>query len=204
MTDDEYLKQGEKALETNIALANAIIDTFPDSLRAAVRNMMDGPLGEQFVMAPASTRKEFHYAFPCGLLAHSLSVVKNAVKIAEALAPGRYPRWKVMFVALFHDLGKAGTVGNPYYQQVTEAWKRERGEYYNISKEEWMPTSEKSIFILQQHGIDLDHETYLAIRLSDGAGPVENKPYDFRTPLLALIVHWADHFTTIMEKEELA
>lgn len=202
MTEEEYWKQGSEKLEAHLDMVKAIIATFPEPRQTQVLKMMDGVQGEQFMTSPASTRRKFHYAFPGGLVAHSLNVVKYAVKLAETLAPGRWPVHKVMFCALFHDLGKSGSPGKPFYVQVKEKWKRDKGEFYELSFDEFMPNAEKSLYILQLHGITLDHEETVAIRLNDGMGPGENKPYEFREPDLALVVHWADHWASRQEKHE--
>lgn len=201
-TEDEYWRQGSERLEEYVTMVNAIVDTFPEPRRSQVQKMLDGPMGEQFMTSPASTRRAHHYAFPGGLVAHSLNVVKYAVKLAETLAPGRWTKPQLMFCALFHDLGKAGSPGKPYYVQTAEDWKRKRGEYYDISNEEYMPNAEKSLFVLQLHGVTVTHEEAVAIRLNDGMAPVENKPYSFREPDLALIIHWADHWASKLEKQE--
>jgi hypothetical protein len=202
MTDDEYLKQGEARVEEYLTMVNSIIDLMPEPRRSQVKKMMDGPMGEQFMTAPASTKRKFHYAFPCGLVAHSLNVVRNAWKIADALWPNRWPKWQIAFVALFHDLGKAGSPGKPYYvQQKDEYWRR-KGEFYEVSQEEYMPNAEKSLYVLQLHGVTLTHEETVAIRLNDGMGPEENRGYEFREPDLALVTHWADHASMRMEKAE--
>ncbi|HEU5118650.1 MAG TPA: HD domain-containing protein [Isosphaeraceae bacterium] len=200
LTDEEYWKQGTDRLEEYHAAVETIIAAFPEPRRTKVREMMAGPIGEQFMIAPASTRRSFHNAFPCGLVAHSLSVVKYAVQLAKTLAPGRWPPWKVMFVALFHDLGKAGSPGKPYYVQTKDDWKRKKDEFYDVSKEEYMPNSEKSLYLMQLHGIVLDHEETAAIRLNDGAGAKGNEQWAFNEPDLALIVHWADHWASKQEK----
>jgi hypothetical protein len=201
-TEEEYLNQGIEKLDTYVALMNAIVGSLPEPKRSQVQKMMDGPLGEQFISAPASTRRAFHYAFAGGLLAHSLNVVKYAVQLAETLAPLRWPKWKVMFCALFHDLGKAGSPGKPYYTPTKERWKRERGEYFDVSKEEFMPNAEKSLYNLQASGVTLDWEETVAIRLNDGMGSESNREYSFHEPDLALIVHWADHWAMRQEKQE--
>ena len=201
MTDEEYWKQGTDRLEEMSAAVDAIVEILPEPRRAQVRKMLDGPVGEQFFMAPASSRRAFHNCFPGGLVSHSLGVAQNAVKIAEALWPGRWPRWKLLFCGLFHDLGKAGPAGRPYYLPTTEEWKRKKGEFYDLNQVEWQPSSERGLFVLQEEGVVLDHEETMAIRLNDGAGPAENKPYSFRTPTLALVVHWADHAKSVDEKE---
>jgi len=201
-TDDEYWKQGTDKLETYLAMVNAIIESLPEPRRAQVKAMMDGPMGEQFMTSPASTRRAFHYAFPCGLVAHSLNVVQYAVKFAETLAPGRWPKWKVAFCALFHDLGKAGSPGKPYYIQTKEDWKRKKGEFYDVNKEEFMPNAEKSLYVLQLHGVVLDWEETCSIRLNDGMGSESNREYSFNEPDLALVIHWADHWASRQEKAE--
>lgn len=201
-TDEEYWKQGTDKLEEYHDMVASIIATFPEPRRSQVTKMMDGAIGEQFMTSPASTRRAFHYAFPCGLVAHSLNVVKQAVKLAEAMAPGRWPKEKVMFCALFHDLGKAGSPGKPYYIPQKDEWKAKRGESYEVSKDEYMPNAEKSLYLLQLHGVTVDHEETVAIRLNDGMGSDSNREYSFKEPDLALIIHWADHWASRVEKLE--
>lgn len=201
-TDEEYWKQGTDKLEEYHDMVASIIATFPEPRRSQVTKMMDGSIGEQFMTSPASTRRAFHYAFPCGLVAHSLNVVKQAVKLAEAMAPGRWPKEKIMFCALFHDLGKAGSPGKPYYITNKDEWKRKKGEAYEVSKDEYMPNAEKSLYLLQLHGVTVDHEEAVAIRLNDGMGSESNREYSFKEPDLALIIHWADHWASRQEKLE--
>lgn len=201
-TEEEYLNQGIEQLDAYVALMNSIIDSLPEPKKSQVQKMMDGPLGEQFISAPASTRRAFHYAFAGGLLAHSLNVVRYAVQFAETFARGRWPKWKVAFCALFHDLGKAGSPGKPYYVPTKEDWKRKKGEYYDVCKDEWMPNAEKSLYNLQLHGVTLDWEETVAIRLNDGMGSESNREYSFNEPDLALIIHWADHWASRQEKQE--
>lgn len=200
LSADDYWNQGTRKLEQYHAAVSAIVDSFPEPRRSAVRNMLDGLLGEQFMVAPASTRRAYHNAYPCGLVAHSLTVATNAVKIAAALAPSRWSTQQLMFCGLFHDFGKAGSPGSPYYLPTKEDWKRRNEEYYDVSSVEWMPNSEKSVWLLQSHGVVLTHEEYAAIRLNDGMGPAENKPWSFREPDLALVVHWADHWAMRSEQ----
>lgn len=201
-TPEEYWKQGTDKLEEYHAMVNSIISILPEPRKSQVQAMMDGPVGEQFMMSPASTRRGFHYAFPCGLVAHSLNVVKYAMKIADAIAPDRWPKWKIMFCALFHDLGKAGSPGKPYYTLTSEQWKVKKEECYDVSKEEFMPNAEKSLYVLQLHGVVLDYEETVAIRLNDGMGSESNREYSFNEPDLALVIHWADHWASRQEKQE--
>lgn len=197
---EEYWNQGNARLEIYHKAVASSIAKFDEPRRSAVKAMFDGPMGEQFMTAPASTRRSYHNAFPCGLVSHSLGVATATIKIAEALAPGRWPTSRLLFVGLFHDFGKAGTPGNPYYLDVQEDWKRRREEYYEVSTRHWMPNAELGLWNMMSHGVSLDHEEYAAIRLNDGPGAPENKLWDFRTPVLAQIVHWADAWTMEIEK----
>jgi len=202
LSHEEYWNSGKKNLDFMVETLDDLIATFPEPRRDLVRKMIDGPLGEQFMTAPASTRRAYHNAFPCGLLAHSLNVVRNALKISEALAPGRWPKHKLIFCALFHDLGKSGSVGKPYYLPTKEDWKMRKEQYWDVSQEEYMPNAEKSLFLLQQHGIVVDHEESVAIRWNDGPGANGNGQYNFHEPDLALIIHWADFWSSNQEKLE--
>lgn len=201
-SEDEYWRQGTEKIEHYFEMVNSIISLLPEPKQARVREMMDGPVGEQFMTAPASTRRMFHYAFPAGLVAHSLNVVKYAVKLADTLCPDRWPRWKVMFCALFHDLGKAGPPGKPYYIQTKDEWKRKKQEFYDVTRDEFIPNAEGSLFIFQLYGVVLDYEEMAAIRLNDGAGARGNEQWAFREPDLALVIHWADHWASNQEKAE--
>jgi hypothetical protein len=205
LTHDEYWRLGSDRLEYMHGKVSKLISMFPSGRRELVQAMMDGPIGVQFMSAPASTRRAYHNAFPCGLVAHSLNVVAYALKLTETLAPHQWLDHKVVFCALFHDLGKAGSPGRPYYVPTAEDWKARKGEYWDVSKHadaEFMPNAEKSLFTLQQHGIVLDHEETVAIRWNDGPGASGNGQYAFHEPDLALIIHWADFWSSKREKSE--
>lgn len=202
LTHEEYWKLGTDRLGSMDTALSELIWTFPSPRKELVEKMMRGPIGEQFMTAPASTRRAFHNAFPCGLLAHSLNVVKNALKLSETLAPKRWPQHKVIFCALFHDLGKAGFPGKPYYIPTKDDWKTRKNEFWDVSKDEFMPNAERSLFTLQQHGIQVDYEESVAIRWNDGPGAPGNSEYAFHEPDLALIIHWADFWSSKQEKSE--
>jgi len=202
MTADEYWSQGTRRLDEYHRAVTNIVDGFPEPRRARVRAMLDGPMGEQFMTAPASTRRAHHNAYPCGLVAHSLTVVTNVLKIAQALAPGRWALPTLTFCGLFHDFGKAGSPGLEYYREVNEEWKRKRGEFYEVNPNcPHMDVSQRTLFTLQQQGITLDHDEYLALMLADGQYVDRNKDYRLKEPHLAVIVHMGDLWTTLQEKQ---
>lgn len=185
----------------NAELILSFIETFPEPRKSQVEAMFKGKVGDFYFSAPASSREEYHYCFPGGLAAHSLNLLRNLNKLAKAMYPGRWPDHKLIFVALFHDLGKAGDGESEHYIPNPSDWHRSKGMLYEINKKcVYMPTSELGLFVLQKHGIALDHEEYLAIRLNDGQYVPENKGYSMKEPELALLVHWADMAATKMEK----
>jgi hypothetical protein len=179
---------------------NTLVSIMPDDRCKQVKKMMEN-LPEYFT-APASSKLEFHSCYPGGLLVHSLNVVKNLRKISETLCPGKYSDATVAFVGLFHDLGKAGDGNEPMYVPNPSEWHREKlGAMYEINKNlQFMPNSERGLYVLQKFGVQVTDEEYLAIRLNDGQYPPENKPYGMREPDLALLTHWADLWSCKQEK----
>lgn len=169
--------------------------------RSLVRKMMDGPVGQSYMICPASSRTDYHSCYPGGLLVHSMNVIKNLNRLAKALAPGTYSDMTLVFVGAFHDLGKVGDGVNEYYVPNPSDWHRQKGMLYEVNKEcVWMPTSERGLYILQKYGIEVSADEYLAIRLNDGQYDEANQGYRMKEPGLALLVHWADMWSCQQEK----
>lgn len=190
---------GEIAL--NMELVKKLVKKLPAGRRQAVEAMLDGFVGEQFFTAPASSRESFHSCYPGGLCQHSLNVLANLRKLAAALCPGRWDDATLVFVGLFHDLGKVGDGVEPCYVPNPNEWGRKRGFLYEINDAcVWMPSSERALYLLQRQGIALSSEELLAIRLNDGQYVRENEPYRMREPALALLVHFADRWAAEQEK----
>lgn len=185
--------------------AMAVVEGFPDEVRTPVQKMLDGPVGEQFFLAPASSRRDFHSCYAGGLAEHSIGVIGVARELATALLGEQktwpFPAWKLDFCALFHDLGKCGDGIHPFYVPTTVGWKMDRGQLYEIDPEcLQMPTAERGLFILQGNGVPMDSDMYLGIRVSDGQYVPENEPFRLKEPRIALIVHFADYWRTLQEK----
>lgn len=72
--------------------------------RPGIDQMMAWLETTDFYTAPASTR--FHGAEEGGLCAHSITVAKRLLEIADLWAPNQYSRDALLTVALFHDLCK--------------------------------------------------------------------------------------------------
>lgn len=193
-------KLSDEQVAKNAEIIGKLIKTFPANLRESVEAMFE-QIGEEFFLAPASMREDYHGAFPGGLADHSLRVVLQLRKIAEALAPGKYKREDLDFLGLVHDLGKVGMSGKPLYVPNPNEWGRKRGFIYEINKEiPYMPISDRTMYLLQYHGIPLTPDEFLAIRLSDGQYEEGNRRYGMKEPDLALLLHFADRWACALEK----
>ena len=196
LSDEEVL--------ANQKLVFKLIDkNFSEQRKVLVKEMLEGQVGTEYFSCPGSSKLEYHDCFVGGLCYHSLNVFKNLRKLADTMTPGKFSIETLLFSALFHDLGKVGDGVEPYYLPEESQWHREKlGKMYNINKKcVMMPTSERGLYILQQHGIQMSSDEYLAIRLNDGMYPPENKSYGMHEPELALLTHWADRWDAGAQKD---
>lgn len=184
----------------SVSLVTKLLEKLPEPRKTLVKKMFDD-IGETYFTAPASSRDEYHSCYAGGLARHSLNVVSNLKKLADALCPGRFDTPTLIFVGLFHDLGKVGDSVEEYYLPNKSDWHVKKGMLYEINKDcIYMPTSERGLYILQKYGIEVSSDEYIAIRLNDGQYVRENEPYRMKEPDLALLVHWADLWSTKQEK----
>ena len=146
-----------------------------------------------WLSAPASTR--FHLAEPGGLLAHSVNVVETMLKLRKTLAP-EVSKESCVLVGLFHDLGKIGMPGKPYYLPNPSQWHvRNRGIHYIVSKDLiHLDVPSRSLFLLAQH-IPLSEEEVQAIRYHDGQHIPENHSVAHRETKLTLLLQYADNWS---------
>ena len=173
----------------------------PEPRKSLVMKMMEGPVGNTYFTAPASSRAEFHSCYPGGLLVHSMNVIQNLNRLAKSLCPGQYEDNTLIFVGAFHDLGKVGDGENEYYLPNSSDWHVKKGMLYETNKDcEIAATEDRTLYLLQRYEIKLNSEEYLAIKLSDGQYCQSNDKYKMKEPLLALLLHWADRCACEIEK----
>lgn len=184
------------------ALKNAeIVEKFIEKTPGYGLKPLFSQLGNEFFLAPASSKEEYHGCFPGGLCDHSLRVAKNLVTLAGALKPDTYSKDRLIFMGLMHDLGKVGDVGTPFYIPEKESWKRQRGWLYDLNKElPYMPTCDRTIFLLNKFNIPVNNEEFIAIRISDGPYEKSNEKYNMKEPDLAVLLHFADRWACQQEK----
>ena len=157
--------------------------------------------GERIALCPASSRTQYHNAFPGGLVDHSLRVLKNAYSISK-LYDEKIEKDSLILAALFHDIGKIGDFDNEYYLPQDSSWHIDRGMLYKHNEKlQYMTSSDRGLYLLQSFDIKLCVNEWLAIKLNDGHEAEENRPYRMKEPTLALIIHQADRAACQQEKD---
>ena len=147
-----------------------------------------------FLTAPASTR--YHLNKENGLLEHSVNVAENLIKLRN-LFDKSIPLDSCVLVGLFHDFGKTGMNGEPYYVPGIPTPKQKKCGYPASDKYSINPNlsgwehSDMSIILLRPL-IKMNKHELEAILRHDGQYIDKNKFYAHKECKLALLVHWAD------------
>jgi len=164
-------------------------------------------LDEQFALAPASSKNQFHNAFPGGLVEHSLRVLANGMKLVNAYEFD-IPKESLIISCLFHDVGKVGIPEDDgtfkeFYIQQNDQWRADKlGEQYAYNNDiQYMSTPQRSVFLMQSFGIKLKQDEYLSILLNDGFVVEENRRYCLKINPLVYVVQTADYISTMQEKK---
>ena len=150
-----------------------------------------------FFETPAST--QYHNSFDGGLAKHSLNVTNRAIELYNALKPD-IPLSDLVFVSLFHDVGKIGLKDNPMYVKTIKGYIKK----VNLNNNSICIKSEKgyikqceinhavlSIYHLSKF-FDLDEELIHAILYHNGLYDNLGKETIGKERQLTLILHWAD------------
>jgi len=189
-----------------------IVDIFITGDRKDKLRSLYSLLAEEMVMAPASIKPTNHNAFAGGYIEHVNRVVQSALKVKQLWADMGaiidFTDEELVFSALNHDLGKIGSKDVPMYLPQTDNWRRDKlGEVYTVNKGlGYMAIQDRSLFTLQQYGIQMSEKEYLAIKLHDGLYDESNKSYymsfnpdsKFRTNIV-YILHQADLMASKVE-----
>jgi hypothetical protein len=158
-------------------------------------------LGERLALCPASSKRDFHNAFPGGLVDHSLRVLGNAMRLAQTFDV-EIAKDSLIIACLFHDLGKVGSDTEDLYLPQKDMYRLEKfGEEYAYNNSIlYMTVPDRGVWLCQHFGVKLTAPEFLAIKLNDGQYAPENAPYKLKEPTLADIVHMADLISTKQEK----
>jgi len=152
-----------------------------------------------WLTTPASTR--FHLAQERGLLNHSVGVAETLLRFREFLAP-RISEESCVIVGLFHDVGKLGMPGKPYYLPNDNEWMvKNRGICYKTNSDVvTMGLAVRSLYLISQY-ISLSETEAQAIAYHDGQYIDDNKIIAHREEPLTLLLHWADYWTAHIYEE---
>ena len=170
---------------------------------------------DNLAFAPASSRASYHNAFPGGYVDHVNRVVEAALKVTKLWdnmgATINFTTEELVFSAINHDLGKLGRDGQPAYLPNDSEWHvKNQGAIYKPNTElPFIPIQDSSLFILQQAGIELTFNEWVAIKTHDGLYDEGNKAYLLSSQneskmrcSLPLILHQADILAARVEWEK--
>lgn len=171
-----------------------IIESLSDESRKEKLLKMVKEIGIRFCTAPASHRLEYHDCYPGGLFDHSVKVVKHLTSLVDLFCKDEITRDTIIITALFHDLGKIGSLEEDYYLTQDSEWHRNKlGEMYihNLNMI-YMVHSERSVWWLNHYGIDLTEDETQSILYHDGQYIERNKSIRQKETNLCLLLHWSD------------
>lgn len=146
-----------------------------------------------WLTSPASTR--FHLSHTGGLVEHSLNVANTLLKLRAVLAP-EISEESCIIAGLYHDIGKIGMPGKPYYLPNPSEWHvKNRGIAYIVNEDiVHMDIATRSLYLVSQH-ITLTDEEAQAIRYHDGQYIDENKSVAHKETKLTRLLQYADNWS---------
>jgi hypothetical protein len=164
--------------------------------------------------SPASTKLDFHNCFVGGYVDHVIRVTEAALVMDKVWnkfgAEKNYTTEELVFAAINHDLGKLGTNEDPFYIPQTSEWhQKNQGKYFTYNpKVTHMKIADRSLFYLQEAGIPVTENEYIAIKIHDGLFEAGNESYlmasspEFRLKShLPCIIHQADFMASRVEND---
>ena len=140
-------------------------------------------LDDRIALLPASHKKAYHNCFPGGYIDHVVRVITAAFKLhtlwQEMGSKDTYTEEELFVSALNHDLGKIGSLEEVSVFPSTDEWrKRNLGEMYTFNtKIEYMTVPDRSLFLIQQMGVQLTTNEWITIKTHDGLYDDANKQY---------------------------
>jgi hypothetical protein len=149
-----------------------------------------------WLTSPASTK--YHLNKEGGLLEHSIGVAETLLQLRAALAP-EISEESCLIVGLFHDIGKVGMLGKPYYLPEIKDGKPTGA--YSINPEiVAMGLSLRSLYLVSQY-IPLSDAEAQAIAYHDGMYVPEGRSVAHKEEPLLLLLHWADMWTASVKEK---
>jgi hypothetical protein len=203
--------QPEQILE-NLDKFYMLIDKYIGENRRFSLKQFYKTIEETLATSPASTKADHHNAFAGGYVDHVIRVVEASLvleKVWDKFGQKKdYTTEELVFAAINHDLGKLGTNEEPMYIPNDSQWHIEKqGAIYKYNPNiTYMRVADRSLFYLQEAGIPLTQNEYIAIKIHDGLYEEGNKAYyitynkdnELRSNI-AYILHQADLMASKVE-----
>ena len=202
-------------IQANLGQFYSNIETYISEPRTTKLLALYQSQEDNLAFAPASSRASYHNAFPGGYVDHVNRVVEAALKVTKLWdnmgATINFSTEELVFSAINHDLGKLGRDGQPAYLPNDSEWHvKNQGAIYKPNTElPFIPIQDSSLFILQQAGIELTFNEWVAIKTHDGLYDDGNKAYLLSSQneskmrcSLPLILHQADILAARVEWEK--
>lgn len=153
--------------------------------------MLDS-LGERIAACPSSMKIDQPGCHPGGLVENSLEVTSVMRSLNDSLDYG-YQIQSLIKVGLLHDIGKIGNLDKEYFLPQESEWHREKlGQMFVYNPDlQKMSVTHRTLYILQNFGVSLSEEEWIAIQISSGTHFEENRFYVGSEPTLALCLSHA-------------
>ena len=149
-----------------------------------------------WLTSPASTK--YHLNIEGGLLQHSVGVAETLLRIKDTLA-SHISDESCVIVGLFHDVGKVGMPGKPYYIPEVKNGTA-TGKYFINTELVSMGQALRSLYLVSMY-VPLSDEEAQAIAYHDGMYVPEGGSVSHREEPLLLLLHWADMWTAKVLEE---
>ena len=141
--------------------------------------------------APGHDRSERSSSVPGGMVARCLSVLGNARQLVTtgAFNDSNLSMDSIIITCLLHDIGRIGDNRGVYYIEQISQWHKDKGINYtynpNIRR---MTHAHRGLYLLQQEGVQLAQDEWIAILTHSGSTYEENKFYSGYEPSLAVLL----------------
>lgn len=206
----------EQEISDNYQKLIDIIETYISGDRKKKLIELYDQIADRVATAPASSINTFHGCYPGGYVNHVLGVVDFSVKLYNLWKENGadvedYQLENLVFCAINHDLGKVGDMENDFYIPNTSEWhvKNQGKVYVDNPLLINMSVPDRSIWMLQNAGITISQNEFMAIKLHDGPYVDENKGYfsafqehrQIRSNMV-FILHYADYMACRIEYEK--
>lgn len=182
----------QKAIDNIETCKRVVSEKIADSGRKSSLLALVDNLEETLILAPASTRIDYHGAFPGGLIDHSLRVLKTMSALNRAYE-ANLSTDNLVITGLFHDVGKCGNGERSYYLPKSSDWHNKQGIMYEINPDMInQPVSLRSLYLLQKFGVKLSEDEHYAIStIKDRTRSTEDSQLGSNEPMLAVILQQA-------------